>query len=420
MALTALRGKKITRKKAPAARRQRGKTADPSWTDALKMSGEAYHKYKRKVIDFYYEDKKSVELMPDLLAWMKDVEYSKSDIALVKKHGHSGMIYAGIYARCLRNGMPDLHPEHNAYWQTLAGTSGDVQPTSDFIRRQIAEAIAKTEPDVELVVDNDKPEVVRRTIQENMRDKTMLIGGMCDEVMDEFVNGGYKDPDKFSIMNTLRNEGCPPQTVDMIATPYKNQLSEISELMNLPTPAAIKKLSEHEQDMIEQLKEGYAHLGKLQIRALHKFLEKAVADCASYVQVKKVERKPRAVKQKTPAQLVRKFKHLKEFPDLKLTGVSVEKLVNGTEAWLYNTKTRKLIYLIADEMIKDYTVKSNSVVGFDPNKSVMKTLRKPAEQLKALMSGGKPANRKFFQDIKATEVKYNGRGNEHVVLLKAW
>jgi len=76
--------------------------------------------------------------------------------------------------------------------------------------------------------------------------------------------------------------------------------------------------------------------------------------------------------------------------------------------------------LIADEMIKDYTVKSNSVVGFDPNKSVMKTLRKPAEQLKALMSGGKPANRKFFQDIKATEVKYNGRGNEHVVLLKAW
>ena len=24
---------------------------------------------------------------------------------------------------------PDLHPEHNAYWQTLAGTSGDVQPT---------------------------------------------------------------------------------------------------------------------------------------------------------------------------------------------------------------------------------------------------------------------------------------------------
>ena len=109
MALTALRGKKIARKKAPAARRQRGKTADPSWTDALKMSGEAYHKYKRKQIDFYYDDKKPIDVFPDLLAWMKDNNYSKGDIALVKKHGHSGMIYAGIYARCLRNGMPDVH-----------------------------------------------------------------------------------------------------------------------------------------------------------------------------------------------------------------------------------------------------------------------------------------------------------------------
>ena len=420
MALTALRGKKIARKKAPAARRQRGKTADPSWDNALKMSGEAYHKYKRKQIDFYYGDKKSVELMPDLLAWMKEAEYNKGDIALVKKHGHSGMIYAGIYARCLRNGMPDLHPDHNAYWQTLPGTSGDVQPTSDFIRRKINEAIAKTEPDVELVVDNDKTDFVRRTIQENMRDKTMLIGGLCDEVMDEFVNGGYKDPDKFSIMNTLRNEGCPPQTVDMIATPFKNQLSEIAELMNGHNKKELAKMSEHEQEMVLQLVEGYAHLGKLQIRALHKFLERAVADCASYVQVKKVERKPRAVKTKTPAQLVRKFKYLKEFAELGLTSISPEKLVEGSEAWLYNTKTRKLIYVVADEMLKTYNVKSNSVIGFDPNKSVMKTLRKPAEQLKALIAGGKPANRKFFQDIKATEVKYNGRGNEHVVLLKAW
>ena len=28
-------------------------------------------------------------------------------------------------------------------------------------------------------------------------------------------------------------------------------------------------------------------------------------------------------------------------------------MVHGTEAWLYNTKTRKLIYVVADETIKD-------------------------------------------------------------------
>ena len=153
---------------------------------------------------------------------------------------------------------------------------------------------------------------------------------------------------------------------------------------------------------------------------MQKFLERAVADCASYVQVKKADRQPRPTKQKTPAQLIRKFKYLRKFEELDLTSVSPEKMVNGTEAWLYNTKTRKLIYVIADEVIKTYSIKSNSVIGFDPNKSVQKTLRKPAEQIKEHMKGGKPNNRKQFANIKATEIKYNGRGNEHVVILKAW
>jgi hypothetical protein len=413
-------GIKIPKKKAPAARKTRGKAAEPSWADALTMSGEAYHIYRRRVFDLYYEDKKAADVFPDLIAWMKDAGYSKSDINRMQKHGSVGMVLIGIYARCLRNGMPDLHPEHDEYWQSLPGTNGNMQPITIFMRKKIDESVAKIDPAVTLVVDNTNPEIVKRTIQENMRDKTMEIGGAVDEIVDEFVNGGCKDPEKFSIMNVLRSEGCPPQTIDIIATPLKNHLAEITELMNPPTPAKLAKLSEHDQDMIAQLKEGYSHLGKLQIRAYQKFLEKAVADCASYVQVKKVERKPRAVKLKTPAQLARRFKYLKAFPGLGLSSVSPEKLVNGTEAWLYNTATRKLIFLIADDMTQTYTIKSNTLIGFDPTNSVSKTLRKPAEQLKALINGGKPANRKFFQDIKATEVKYNGRGNEHVVIVKAW
>ena len=49
----------------------------------------------------------------------------------------------------------------------------------------------------------------------------------------------------------------------------------------------------------------------------------------------------------------------------------------------------------------------------------MKTLRKPAEQLKLITGAGKPVARKNFADIKATEVKFNGRGNEHIIILKA-
>jgi hypothetical protein len=59
-------------------------------------------------------------------------------------------------------------------------------------------------------------------------------------------------------------------------------------------------------------------------------------------------------------------------------------------------------------------------VGFDPTLTQQKTLRKPAEQLRALLAGGKPAQRKYFKEIKATEVKFNGRGNENLIILKAW
>ena len=409
-----------TRKKKPVIRKQRSKAQDPNWTTALDMSGQAYHRYKMVSVDWYYQERKPVELFPDLLAWMKENGYSKEDIATIKRHGYSGIVYPSIYARCLRQGMPDIHPEHNAYWQTLPGTIGDVHPTSDYIKKSIAQAIERTPPAPKLVVDNTKPKVERKTIQENMRDKTNEIEGAVHQLVDEFVNSDYKDLDKYSVMKLLREEGCPPQTIDIIANPLRAQLNEINELLAPPTKKQLEKMSEQEQDMIAQLQEGYSHLGKLQIRSLQKFLEKAVADCASYVQVKKADRQPHPAKQKTPAQLVRKFKYLKKFEELDLTSVSPEKMVHGSEAWLYNTKTRKLIYVIADETIKTYNIKNNSVIGFDPNKSVQKTLRKPAEQLKELMNAGKPNNRKQFANIKATEIKYNGRGNEHVVILKAW
>jgi hypothetical protein len=67
-----------------------------------------------------------------------------------------------------------------------------------------------------------------------------------------------------------------------------------------------------------------------------------------------------------------------------------------------------------------FSVKGSAVIGFDPAQTVQKTLRKPAEQLKEITSVGKPAARKAFKDIKSTEVKWNGRGNENLIILKCY
>jgi hypothetical protein len=66
----------------------------------------------------------------------------------------------------------------------------------------------------------------------------------------------------------------------------------------------------------------------------------------------------------------------------------------------------------------DLAVKGTTIIGFDTIKSVQKTLRKPEEQLKEFKAAGKVQLRKFLDDIKAVDIKLNGRINEDTVLLK--
>ena len=125
---------------------------------------------------------------------------------------------------------------------------------------------------------------------------------------------------------------------------------------------------------------------KTQLKSCVKFCELVLTDCGSYVQIKKVERKPRKVKPVSPEKKAAKFKIMAVFPELKLTSLPAAQLVDKSEAWLYDTKKRKLIHLVADEYAKTFTIKNNSIIGFSTVDTQQKTLRKPAEQIKSVVS----------------------------------
>jgi hypothetical protein len=151
-----------------------------------------------------------------------------------------------------------------------------------------------------------------------------------------------------------------------------------------------------------------------------KFCEAVINDCGAYVQIKKVERKPRKVKSVPPEKRAAKFKVMMEFAELKLKGLPAASLVDKAEAWLYDTKKRKLIHLVADSHTQAFTVKSNSIIGFSTIETMQKTVRKPADVVKAVQAAGKPAARKIYKDLTTTETPFNGRGTENLVILKAW
>jgi uncharacterized protein (DUF433 family) len=247
--------------------------------------------------------------------------------------------------------------------------------------------------------------VAKLTIQDHLREKVSECAGELEGMFDEFVKAGAKMSADWKPIAQIRGMNISPNLVGTIAEVWKIKLAEFEEV-----------LEGQDADLVE----GYSHLNKNQIKQCVKFIEQVIADCGNYVQIKKIERKPRAKKAVSPERLSAKFKYLKEFAELKLTSVAPAQLVNASEAWLYDTKKRKLIHVMADTHIGTFSVKGSAVVGFDTMQTVQKTLRKPAEQIKELLTGGKPAARKVFKDIKATETKYNGRGNENLIILKSW
>ena len=243
----------------------------------------------------------------------------------------------------------------------------------------------------------------RVTIQDRLREKVSECAGEIEGLFDDFCEQGAKMSADFKPIAIIRGKNVAPQLISNISTIWKRRLSEFEEVA---------------KGKDAQLVEAYSHFTKIQLRNIVKFCETVINDCGAYVQIKKVERKPRKTKPVDPAKLTAKFKYLKEFAELKLKSVPVTGLVGATEAWLYDTKKRKLIHVTADSHIGSLTVKSSSIIGFDAATSVQKTLRKPAEQIKALMTVGAPQARKVFKDIKATDTKFNGRGNENLILLK--
>jgi hypothetical protein len=145
-----------------------------------------------------------------------------------------------------------------------------------------------------------------------------------------------------------------------------------------------------------------------------------INDCNAYVQIKKVERKPRAKKAVSPEKLSSKFKFLREFDELKLKSELPAKLVGASEAWLYDTKKRKLIHIVADPHVGTVSIKGNSIIGLGTVETQQKTVRKPQDIVKAMQAAGKPAARKIYKDLKTTETAFNGRGTENLMILRAW
>lgn len=255
----------------------------------------------------------------------------------------------------------------------------------------------------------DKVETANRpNIQEILREKASEACGEIEGLFDEYIAAGAKSTHSLRPMDELAKRNVMPQHIPLVASVWKKKLAEFEEVLE-------------SKDSL--LTEGYNQFTKTQLKNIIKFIDGVLSDLNSYISVKKTARTPRARKAVPVEKIVAKLKYLREFKDvaakLDLVSVHPTKLHGASEAWVYDTAKRKLHHYIADDYSKTFTVKGNTLLGFDTSTSEVKTLRKPAEAIKEIM-GSKPAARKYFKEIKATATTPNGRFNDSLIILKAF
>jgi len=272
-----------------------------------------------------------------------------------------------------------------------------------------------------------KKNVYVPTIQERIRDQSVDMIEDIDDWLETWITDPATfDPKAFDFKKHFDKLQPSQAHARKMKTFYDGVLNDYDELERMPTAGQLKKMSEFDQDQWAQLKEGYAHLKKADIKKFRTAIEDLMAALDFIIDSAKATRKPRKAKPKSATKLVEKLKYAKTDEKYKLASVDPTLIVGANELWVFNTKTRKLGKYVAANidpkgMGRDGTglqVKGTTIIGFDETASIQKTIRKPDDVLKEFKAAGKVKLRTFMDNINSVDTKLNGRCNPDTVLLK--
>jgi hypothetical protein len=386
---------RITKKQVIAHRTKAPKDYSPTWENTEALSADEFSKKFRSAMDYYRLDFNAKDLKPAVIKWMTTIGCTKEDITAFKKtkdHRCSGTM--GAIASCLLRGMPAVRADFN-----------EGRDSAAWLRKAISEVVVAGKNDIEEELKAEvKTTVVQPSIQDRVRESAYKMTEEIEDALESFQTDAENfDPKAFKVLNMLKGKEAKAAHARFIKDLYKRDLEELEELASGTDD--------------EQLKEGYSHRSKKQIRNLIAFYQEIMSACTMLAQEAKVNRKPRKTKIVPKDKIVAKLKFKKTDEPLKLVSVNPADIIGAKELWIYNTKTRKMGRYVANEYM-DLGVKGTSLTGFNENLSICKTLRKPEEKLKEFKAAGKVQLRKFLEDINATDTKMNGRINEETILLK--
>jgi len=394
MAKTAVKKVRVTARQVAEHRASSKRDLSPKWDGCETWDTNQYTKHFREAMQYYNFNHSGKDLKPQVINWMGRNGYTKEQIKAFKdtKDWRSSLTMGAI-AACLNRGMLPARSDFNN------GRSSAV-----WLGERISEVIFDGTGDIVEVEGEEKSTAPVINIQDRLREAAGKMTAEIEDAIEKFQTDPENfNPHEFKMISLLKGKGTKAAHARIIKGFYERDLAELQELAS--------------GQGCEQLREGYSHRSKKQIKKMIEFYTEIMSACDMLAEEAKVTRKPRKAKAVSKDKIVSKLKYKKNDDSLKLVSVNPVDILGAKELWTYNTKTRKLGKYVAEDF-QDLAVKGTTIINFSANKSVQKTLRKPAEQLKAFKDSGKVALRKFLEDINAVDTKMNGRISADIILLK--
>lgn len=372
--------------KAPKERRiafadEKYTGGEPEWDTeaALAMDDATFDNKLRRCFYYYNYHYTQKDCKKHVVDWVKNNPemFNKQQLsAFIRSADRSMSMTACSLVMAHRRGMP-LKPRH-----------------IEFLKESVLAAINTAEPEVVETVADDKPKAYVPTIQDRLNEKTSELIGELE--------GKYDDMESVKFYDWLTTNNVVQSQLSKYEAVYQKRKEELEE-------AQLKK--------DEQLKEAYSHYKAADFKKHITWINDLLAAVEQYRGVKKATKKARVKKAPSKEKLVSKLKYAKDDKTLKIVSINPADIIGASELWVYNNKTRKLGKYVAASY-QTLGIKGTSITGYDVDKSVSKTLRKPEDQLKEFAKAGKIALRTFLKDIKAVETKLNGRISTEVLLLR--
>ena len=305
-----------------------------------------------------------------IFEYMKRNEYAKGDIAAVKRIPKYKITKTSCsIARIIMNG------------NTL--DANVVERLNNSINEYITEGKLIKE---EVKISSEEKNTP--TIQERTQNKIKMLLTDCEEAVDS-------DP-ALNIYEWLKGKEATVQAASAIRDYYAKWINDFEY-----------------EDEFETRAEKKVRDAKL------RYWTQFIYDCERFIGNKKVTkiRKPREKKVKSAVDQVSKMKYQKEFPSLKIVSVTPAEMIGASQVWTYNTKYKKLSRYDAVGP-KGIQVKGTTLIGYDEEKSLTKSVRKPDVTIAQLLSAGKVALRNILTELNTNETKPNGRINTDTIILR--